>query len=346
MRDLKDLVRDNIWALKPYSSARDEYAGREASVFLDANESPFNSPYNRYPDPLQTELKAAIAQIKRVEADRLFLGNGSDEAIDLVFRTFCEPTVDNVVAISPTYGMYEVCADINNVAYRRVSLNEHFQFSADTLLTACDERTKVIFLCSPNNPTGNNLLVEEVIKVLDRFDGIVVIDEAYGDFSKQQSYTAVLDKYPHLIVLHTFSKAWGSAGIRLGLAMASTEIIRLFNKVKYPYNINCLTQKYAAELIKKQYDVDDWVRKTIDERGRLMRAFSELPFCTQVYPTDANFFLAKVTDANRIYSYLVEKGIIIRNRSRIELCNNCLRITIGNATENTTLLSALRTLTL
>lgn len=342
MKDLKALVRPNIWALKPYSSARDEYAGREASVFLDANESPYNVPNNRYPDPLQWELKEAIGRIKQVPAANIFLGNGSDEAIDLVFRTFCEPGIDNVVAIAPSYGMYEVCADTNNVAYRTVVLNEDYQLNADALLEACDAQTKVIFLCSPNNPTGNCLDSQQVLRLLQAFEGIVVIDEAYIDFATQPSYLKILHKCPNLIVLSTFSKAWGCAGIRLGMAMASEAIIALFNKVKYPYNINALTQRYALEHLKRTLEIEQWINNTIQERTRLMHAVAELPFCQRVFPSDANFFLARMTDATRIYDYLVAQGIIVRNRSKIVLCDNCLRITIGNVQENTTLLAALR----
>lgn len=342
MKELEALVRPNIWALKPYSSARDEYAGREASVFLDANESPYNIPNNRYPDPLQWELKEAIGRIKKVAPANIFLGNGSDEAIDLVYRTFCEPSVDNVVAIAPSYGMYEVCADMNNVEYRTVLLDEMFQLDSEAVLAACDARTKVVFLCSPNNPTGNCLEVDQVLHIVREFEGIVVIDEAYIDFATQASYLKILHKCPNLIVLCTFSKAWGCAGIRLGMAMASEEIVGLFNKVKYPYNINTLTQRYALEHLKRTIEIEQWVKSTIQERMRLMHAVSELSFCQKVFPSDANFFLARMTGATRIYDYLVDQGIIVRNRSKIVLCDDCLRITIGNTEENTRLLAALR----
>ena len=273
MKPLKELVRPNIWSLKPYSSARDEYSGFEATVFLDANENPFNPPYNRYPDPLQHELKEQLSVVKEVPAANIFLGNGSDEAIDLVFRVFCEPRVDNVVAISPTYGMYQVCAEINGVEYRTVSLDATYQFTADALLKACDVHTKVIFLCSPNNPTGNDLNRDEMVRLLSTFSGIVVIDEAYSDFSRQKPFRLELAQYPNLIVLNTFSKAWASAGIRLGMAYASTEIISLFNKVKYPYNVNLLTQQQALAMLRKRYDIDKWVASIMAERAHVMAAF-------------------------------------------------------------------------
>lgn len=342
MKSLQDLTRPNIWSLAPYSSARNEYAGKTARVFLDANENPYNAPLNRYPDPLQEELKVALAGVKGVPAENIFLGNGSDEAIDLPYRCFCEPGKDNVVAIEPTYGMYKVCADINNVEYRPVLLDEHFQFSAQQLLDACDEHTKLIWLCSPNNPTGNNLQREEIIKVIEQFEGIVIVDEAYSDFSRQKSFRHELAQHPNLIVLNTMSKAWGCAAIRLGMAFASTEIIALFNKVKYPYNVNLLTQQKALEVVKDKYEVEKWVSTILQERSRLMEAFRMLPICKEVYPSDANFFLARMTDAQAIYNYLVDLGIIVRNRSRIQLCQNCLRITIGTRTENNELVGALR----
>lgn len=342
MKQLKELVRPNIWSLAPYSSARNEYSGHKAHVFLDANENPYNKPYNRYPDPLQTDLKARIAKIKGVDASRIFLGNGSDEAIDLVYRVFCEPGSDNVVAIEPTYGMYKVCADINNVEYRKVLLDDHYQLSAAKLLAACDENTKVVWLCSPNNPTGNNLDRSEIETVVKESQCIVVIDEAYADFSENRSFRKDLALYPNLIVLNTFSKAWGCAALRLGMAFASAEIIELFNKVKYPYNINLLTQEQADKILDRRFEVEDWVRLLLQERTKVMKAFAELPICKKVYPSDANFFLALITDAQAVYDYLVEKGIIVRNRTRVELCNNCLRITIGTKSENIELLSALR----
>lgn len=342
MKTLKELTRPNIWALKPYSSARDEYNGAAASVFLDANENPYNLPHNRYPDPLQRDLKAELTRIKQVKAENIFLGNGSDEAIDLVFRAFCEPGVDNVVAIDPTYGMYKVCADVNNVEYRKVLLDDAFQFTADALLAATDEHTKLIFLCSPNNPTGNDLLRTEIEKTLVAFSGLVIIDEAYNDFSSAPSFLQQLDKYPNLVVFQTFSKAWGCAAIRLGMAFASAEIISIFNKIKYPYNVNQLTQQQALSMLQRYDEIKGWVKELIAERGRLMDAFSTLTCVKEIFPSDANFFLARVTDAGAIYNYLVAKGIIVRNRSSISLCGNCLRVTVGTPAENKTLLEALQ----
>jgi histidinol-phosphate aminotransferase len=342
MKSLQELTRPNIWSLAPYSSARNEYAGREARVFLDANENPYNQPFNRYPDPLQLELKAALSKVKGVPAENIFLGNGSDEAIDLPYRCFCNPGVDNVVAIEPTYGMYKVCADINDVEYRTVLLDESFQTTAEKLLAATDAHTKIIWLCTPNNPTGNCLHREEVVKVIELFEGIVIVDEAYSDFSSQKTLRSELAKYPNLIVLNTMSKAWGCAAIRLGMAFASEEIIGLFNKVKYPYNVNQLTQQQALEALKDPYEVDNWVKILLQERTRMMDAFKLLPICEKVYPTEANFFLAKMTDATKIYNYLVDRGIIVRNRHRVQLCMNCLRITIGTKTENSELIAALR----
>ncbi len=342
MKQLKELVRPNIWRLAPYSSARNEYSGHEAHVFLDANENPYGAPLNRYPDPLQTELKAKLSKIKGIAPSQIFLGNGSDEAIDLCYRVFCEPKTDNVVAIEPTYGMYKVCADINDVAYRPVLLDEGYQLNADKLLAQCDAHTKLIWICSPNNPTGNNMQRDEVKKVLTTFQGIVVVDEAYSDFSPARTFREDLNLYPNLIVLNTFSKAWASAAIRLGMAFAQEPIIELFNKVKYPYNVNYLTQKRAIEVLDKRDEIDTWVNILLRERGQLIRAFGELPICKQVFHTDANFFLARMTDAQAIYDYLVERGIIVRNRTRIRLCKDCLRVTIGSREENRELLGALR----
>ena len=342
MKSLEQLCRKNIWELAPYSSARNEYAGREAHVFLDANENPYNQPYNRYPDPLQLELKAQLSKVKGVPADCIFLGNGSDEAIDLPYRCFCNPGQDNVVAIEPTYGMYKVCADINDVEYRPVLLDEHYQITAERLLAATDDHTKIIWLCTPNNPTGNSLNRDEVVKVIEQFEGLVIVDEAYSDFASQRSLRFDLAKYPNLIVLNTMSKAWGCAAIRLGMAFASKDIIHLFNKVKYPYNVNLLTQQQALEALKRPIDVEEWVKVLIQERDRMMQAFAALPICEKIYPTEANFFLAKMNDATRIYNYLVDRGIIVRNRTRIQLCQNCLRITIGTKSENSELIAALR----
>ncbi len=340
--ELQKFVRPNIWALEPYSCARDEFKGMDAHVFLDANENPYNDPINRYPDPLQEKLKERLAPLKGVRPSQIFLGNGSDEAIDLVYRIFCNPGKDNVVAIAPTYGMYKVCADINDVEYRGVPLTEDWQLDTKALLNACDARTKVIWLCSPNNPTGNDFPRETIHGVLTGFSGIVVVDEAYCDFSSQVPFRSLLDNYPNLIVLNTFSKAWASAAIRLGMAFASEEIISLFNKVKYPYNVNLLTQEKALALLSDFGTIDAWLAQIRREREHVLPALAELPIVLKVFPTDANFVLVRVTDANRIYRYLIEKGIVVRNRTRVQLCKDCLRITIGTRQENNELLGALR----
>lgn len=337
---LHDLVRPNIRSLKPYSSARDEFFG-EASVYLDANENPMNHPYNRYPDPLQRALKQQVATLKGVGAERVFFGNGSDEPIDLVFRVFCEPGKDNVVAIDPTYGMYKVAADINNVAYRPVLLNEDYSLDAARLLAAVDARTKVIFLCSPNNPTGNDLDFCEMKKVLDTFEGIVVLDEAYVDFAGRPSYLKRLDEYPHLIVLQTFSKAWGMASVRLGMAFADPAIIRYFNTVKYPYNINLLTQRFVSEALAMADRTQEWVQLLVAERGVLAQGLERLPLIRRVYPSDANFVLVRVDDPNAVYAYLIDQGIVVRNRHTVSLCQGCLRITVGTPKENKRLFEAL-----
>jgi len=340
--NLESVVRKNIFNLKPYSCARDEFKG-EASVYLDANESPYNRSYNRYPDPLQVHLKKRISQIKKVDAARIMLGNGSDEPIDLIFRIFCEPAEDNVVAIEPTYGMYKVCADINNVEYRKVLLDENFQPDAKQLLAAADRHTKVIFLCSPNNPTGNLLNRSEMRKVVERFTGIVVIDEAYIDFSSEPSWLNDLDKYPNLIVLHTFSKAWGLASLRCGMVFASEEIIALFNKVKYPYNLSTLVQYTILNELDVGSDYkNQWVRLILDERKDLAAALNNIEIVEKIYPSDANFLLVKVKDANGLYKKLIEQSIVVRNRNSVSLCGNCLRITVGTEEENNFLIEALK----
>ena len=338
---LESLVRKNIQRLTPYSCARDEFKGRAAKVFIDANENPYGT-LNRYPDPLQEELKEKLGIVKGISAQHIFLGNGSDEAIDLVYRIFCEPRQDNVVAIAPTYGMYAVCADINDVEYRPVLLNDDFTLNADRLLEATDERTKVIWICSPNNPTGNAFARQDIEHVLETFPGIVVVDEAYSDFNTFRPFRLDLNRFPNLIVLNTFSKLWASAAIRLGMAFASEEIIALFNKVKYPYNVNLLTQQQAMRMLDEIPRLNQWRATILNERRNLLPAIAELPVCTAVYPTDANFFLARMTDADGIYHYLVDRGIVVRNRSRVELCGNCLRSTIGTPQETNALLGALR----
>lgn len=342
MKPLIELTRPNIWNLAPYSSARNEYDGCDAKVFLDANENPYNTPLNRYPDPLQQKLKAQLAQIKNVKEEQIFLGNGSDEAIDLAYRCFTRPRIDNVIAIEPTYGMYKVCADINDVEYRKVLLDDVFQTTAKKLLAACDLNTKLIWICSPNNPTGNNIDRNEIIKTINGFDGIVIVDEAYSDFSQEKPLRLELEKYPNLIVLNTFSKAWGCAAIRLGMAFAHEDIINIFNKVKYPYNINSMTQERALSMLKDPYEVDKWIKTILLERSRMVEAFNLLPYCKKVYPSDSNFLLIKLDNAQDIYKYLTQSGIIVRNRSKINLCENCLRVTIGSKRENNALLAALR----
>ncbi|GHT62574.1 histidinol-phosphate aminotransferase [Bacteroidia bacterium] len=338
--NLELLVRKNIAHLKPYSCARDEFQGI-ASVHLDANESPYNQGFNRYPDPLQRELKQKIAEIKKVRPTQMMAGNGSDEAIDLVFRIFCEPKEDNVVAMEPTYGMYKVAADINRVEYRPVLLEENFRLNASKLLTATDIHTKAIFLCSPNNPSGNLMDREEMRTVVQNFNGIVVIDEAYVDFSTEPTWLKDLDKYPNLIVLHTFSKAYGLASLRCGLAFASEEIIALFNKVKYPYNVNTLTQNKVLEELKDGSRKNAWVEMILKEREPLAKALNALPIVENIYHSDANFLLVKVKDADKTYRFLTDRGIIVRNRNKIPLCDNCLRVTVGTPDENRALISAL-----
>ena len=344
MKELKELTRENVWNLAPYSCARNEFSGRNASVYLDANENPYNSPFNRYPDPLQLEVKKQLAKVKQVPEESIFIGNGSDEPIDLMYRCFTEPKVDNVVAMDPTYGMYKVCADINDVEYHTVMLEPGFRLNAEKMLAACDEHTKIIWLCTPNNPSGNALDTNEVIKVLNGFDGFVVVDEAYSDFSSQKPFRLELAKYPNMVVLNTMSKAWGCAGIRMGMAFAQKNVIDIMNKVKYPYNVNILTQREALELLKDPFEVDKWVRTILLERSRMIDAIGLLPMCRKIHHSDANFLLVEVDDAQATYDYLVDKGIIVRNRNSVRLCEGCLRITIGTKTENQELLAALRTM--
>jgi histidinol-phosphate aminotransferase len=339
--NLQQLVRKNIWELKPYSSARDEFKG-EASIYLDANENPLNHPYNRYPDPLQRRLKEKASQIKGVDPSHIFLGNGSDEPIDIAIRVFCEPGIDNIVAMEPTYGMYKVCADINHIAYKPVLLNSDYTVNADKLLAATDEHTKLLFLCSPNNPSGNLLDKAEVEKVLNGFKGIVILDEAYIDFSPGSSWLPRLSEYPHLIILQTLSKAWGMAAVRLGMAFASPEIVGLFNKVKYPYNINILTQNYVEQELDKEPQKNEWVKSLVAQRQVLEKQLKGIAFVEEVYPSDANFLLVRVTDANKIYNELVDRGIIVRNRNSVSLCAGCLRITVGTSKENETLIQELQ----
>jgi len=339
--EIANLVRPNIRKLVPYSSARSEFKGK-AEIFLDANENPFETGLNRYPDPLQWKLKAAISKLKGVPAEQIFLGNGSDEAIDLVVRIFCEPRQDHIMILPPTYGMYQVSADIADVGIRSVSLTPDFQPDVEAILATADAHSKILFICSPNNPTGNDVELERIRSLCAQFQGIVVVDEAYIDFSKQASCTSLLAEFPNLIVMQTFSKAWGMAGIRLGMAFASTEIIQLFNKVKPPYNINQLTQQIALEALETSYDDYKQLLSTLlSERERLVQGLRELPFVEKVFPSDANFMLIKMDDPNRTYQYLVEEGIIVRNRNTVHLCAGSLRITVGRPEENDALLNAL-----
>ncbi|UYQ93834.1 histidinol-phosphate transaminase [Chitinophaga horti] len=345
MFDLNNLLRDNIKRLVPYSSARDEFKG-EASVYLDANENSFGSPlpkdYNRYPDPMQWKIKYKLADIKGVPPQNIFLGNGSDECIDVLYRAFCRPGVDNVVLCPPTYGMYEVSANINDTVIRKVSLTEDFQLDLPALEQAIDENTKLIFICSPNNPTGNSINREDIEMVLNNFDGIVVIDEAYINFAKQKTFIQELTEYPNLVVLQTLSKAWGLAGLRLGMAFAGEPVIDVMNKIKPPYNINQSTQELVEEALNNTEKVNDWIRETVAEREKLVAGLLQLPVVQKVYPSDANFVLAKTTDAKGLYNKLVEQGIIVRDRSKVELCAGCLRITVGTPEENVQLLNALQ----
>jgi histidinol-phosphate aminotransferase len=338
---LESIIRKNILSLSPYSSARTEFTG-EASTFLDANENPYDNGYNRYPDPLQRPVKALLAPMKGVREEQLFLGNGSDEAIDLVYRIFCEPGRSNVVAPAPTYGMYEVCARINDVEYRSIPLTADFQLDMPAMRAAIDAETRVLWLCSPNNPTGNSFAVEQIEELLALCPGIVVIDEAYIDFSERPSMLRQLERYPRLIVLQTLSKAWGQAAIRCGMAFASPEIIGYFNKVKYPYNVPLPTQQQALRALRDVPAKERAVREILEQRALVAEALRALPYCQQVFPSDANFLLVRVDDANATYDYLVRQGIIVRNRNRVTLCAGCLRITIGTPQENERLLTALK----
>ncbi len=341
---LENLLRDNIKSIVPYSSARDEYSGTEG-VFLDANENPLGSTvtpaHNRYPDPLQWKLKERIAVIKKVEKSMIFLGNGSDEPIDLLFRAFCRPGVDNAIILPPTYGMYQVAADINEVQTRKVNLTEDFQIDVEKVLAAIDKNTKLLFICSPNNPSGNALNGNDIRNLIESFEGIVVVDEAYIDFAPATTLVPELASYPNLVVLQTFSKAWGLAGLRVGMAFASEEIVRVLNKIKYPYNINGLAQSVALEGLKGLLQKEKMVEEILTERERLKEELLKIPAVVKVYPSDANFLLVKMTDANAVYSYLVERKIITRNRSSVIMCESCLRITVGTEKENSILLDEL-----
>ncbi len=342
--NLNNLVRENIKSLKPYSSARHEFTGK-ASVFLDANENAFGSPleenFNRYPDPLQWQVKFQLARIKGVPAENIFIGNGSDEVIDLAYRIFCNPKKDNVIVCPPTYGMYQVSADINDVPVKKVPLTKEFQLDVDGILNAIDTNTKLLFICSPNNPTGNNMNRSDVETVLNNFKGIVIIDEAYINYSRQKTFIQELTEYPNLIVMQTLSKAWGLAALRMGIAFASMDIIDLFNKVKPPYNINEASQQLAVEGLQNTQQVNDWIKTVVHEKENIITGLSRLPFVKHIYPSDANFILVKVTDADAVYNFLAQSGIVIRNRTKEVMCENCVRITIGTEAENKLLIQTL-----
>ena len=342
--NLNNLLRENIKKLVPYSSARDEFKG-DASILIDANENPFGSPlnhdYNRYPDPLQHQVKAKLSTIKGVPSENIFLGNGSDEAIDILYRAFCTPGVDNVILVPPTYGMYEVSANINDVAFRKVNLTPDYQLDLDGIANAIDTRTKLIFICSPNNPTGNSIRRQDIETILNNFQGLVVVDEAYINFSAVKSFTQELAEYPNLVVLQTLSKAWGLAALRLGMAFASKEIIAVYNKIKPPYNINQATQDIVLEALNNVDQVNDWIKETVAERDKLVRQLFELDYVQHITPSDANFILVKMEQPRQVYDYLVQYGIIVRDRSKVELCEGCLRITVGTPAENQILLEKL-----
>lgn len=345
MFDINNILRENIKNLTPYSSARDEFQG-EASVYLDANENAFGSPldqnYNRYPDPLQFEVKKRLSEIKGVPPRNIFLGNGSDEAIDILVRAFCNPGVDNLILVPPTYGMYEVSANINDIHIKKVPLTEEFQLNLEAIAEAIDDRTKLIFVCSPNNPTGNSMNRDDVQTLLANFNGIVVVDEAYINFSRQKTFIQELTEHANLVVLQTLSKAWGLAGLRVGMAFASEEIIEVMNKVKPPYNINDASQQLALKALQNVDQINNWIKETLAQRDKLVLELKDYEFVIDIYPSDANFILVKTTDAKGIYNFLVQKGIIVRDRSKVTLCEGCLRITVGTPNENNILLEALK----
>jgi histidinol-phosphate aminotransferase len=345
MFDLNNLLRENIKKLVPYSSARDEFHG-EARIFLDANENSYGSPllkwYNRYPDPMQSAVKAKLAEIKSVPASNIFLGNGSDECIDILYRSFCDPGKDNVIIVPPTYGMYEVSANINDVQVKKIPLTPEYQLNLKEIEHAIDDQTKMIFLCSPNNPTGNSLHREDIELILNNYFGLVVIDEAYINFSRHRSFLQELKEYPNLVVLQTLSKAWGLAALRMGMCFASEEIIRVMNKVKPPYNINQASQELVLQALEEVGQVNDMIREIVKQREWLAKELQQLPLVMNILPSDANFLLVKVTDAPKVYRFLLDKGIVVRDRSKVELCEGCLRITIGTESENETLVGSLK----
>ncbi|MBD0831958.1 histidinol-phosphate transaminase [Aestuariibaculum sediminum] len=339
--DIKDLLRPTIKALKPYSSARDEFQGAtDNMVFLDANENPFENGVNRYPDPLQRELKSLWSELKGVSVENIMFGNGSDEVLDLIYRAFCEPNQDNVITLPPTYGMYEVLANLNAIVIKKVNLDNNFQPKVDEILSTVDKNSKLLFICSPNNPSGNSFYSEAITRLVSEFKGIVVIDEAYIDFSKEESWVSRLNNFPNLIVTQTVSKAYAMAGIRLGICYASAEIISVLNAIKPPYNINELTQKKALELLNVKGLAEKQITDILLEREKLIDALKSIDFISKIYPTDANFVLVKVDDANKRYNQLIEKGIVIRNRTTQPGCENTLRLTVGTADENEILVKA------
>lgn len=344
--DINNLVRKNVKSLKPYSSARDEFEDFDTAnmVFLDANENPFENGVNRYPDPQQNSIKQILAKQKNVNQNQILLGNGSDEVLDLLFRAFCEPKKDNVISLPPTYGMYSVLANINDVENREVLLSGDFQPQIEKIISAIDENTKIIFLCSPNNPTGNSFSDESVVTLLQNFKGLIVIDEAYIDFSKKESWINELDAYPNLIITQTLSKAYGLAGIRLGICYATEAVITILNKIKPPYNVNELTQQRAGLRLKETAKINSEIASIIRQRELLLKVLLDVNFVEKVYPTEANFVLVKVDDANKRYDQLIAKGIVIRNRSTQPLCENCLRLTIGTEAENAILIKELKAL--
>lgn len=337
---IADLVRDNIRKLVPYSSARDEYTG-SALVFLDANENPHNAPLNRYPDPKQVDLKQRIAGIKDQDPENLFIGNGSDEGIDLLFRVFCEPGKDNVITVDPTYGMYRVCAGINNVDTKSILLSEDFSLDAGAVIGAVDRDTKLIFLCSPNNPTSNSLERNAMLQVIENVSCMVVVDEAYIDFSREVGLLSLVPEKKNLVVLQTLSKAWGLAGIRLGMVFGHPEAIKYLTAVKYPYNVNALTLKEAMKRTSGEDLSNSWIGRILSERERLAKSLEAFSFVEKIYPSDANFLLVRVEDPPGLYKHLMEKGIIVRDRSGVPRCKGCLRITVGTEAENNMLLNAL-----
>jgi histidinol-phosphate aminotransferase len=341
--NLDSLVRDNVKVLKPYSSARDEFEDFDTAdmIFLDANENPFNNGVNRYPDPQQASVKSILAKQNKVNPNQMLLGNGSDEVLDLIFRAFCEPKVDNVITLPPTYGMYGVLANINAVENREVLLSTDFQPQIEKIFKAIDDNTKMIFLCSPNNPTGNSFSEESVMTLLEHFNGLIVIDEAYIDFSEKESWLKKIDQYPNLIITQTLSKAYGLAGIRLGICYASAEIISVLNKIKPPYNVNELTQRRALERLDNTNTINSEITAIIKQRSELLKVLLDVKYVEKIYPTEANFILIKVDDANKRYDDLIAKGIVIRNRTTQPLCENCLRLTIGTEEENKKLIEAL-----